>query len=141
MVNVSDVRESLRLRLYTMATDMVIDPIHIVDENSAYTPEVGTPYQQIHLLPIDIEDISLAFDDKTNSRFLFQITLKYPKTIKSDELELQLGYIQERFKRGLVLNINNTTIRILRSVEYANLGEVDERYTYAISVYVDATEV
>lgn len=141
MINIENLQDKLRKHLYTMANDMAIPAVYIVKENTSYTPTEGTPYITLFMMLSYVEDLSIAFDDKTDSRFIFQITLHYPLNISTDEINIETNYILERYKRGTVLTTATDKIRILKTPDFQDLGRQDERNVRAISVIVDVTEI
>ena len=141
MINIESSQDKLRKHIFTMATDMAIPAVYIVTENTSYTPTEGVPYITLFMMHSYTNDISIAFDDKTDNRFIFQITLHYPLNIKTDEVNIETNYILERFKRGLVLDTATDRLRILSTPSFQDLGRQDDRNTRAISVTVDATEI
>lgn len=141
MVNIEATQDKLRKHIFTMATDMAIPAVYIVTENTSYSPTDGVPYITLFLMHSYTNDISIAFDDKTDNRFIYQITLHYPLNIKTDEINLETNYILERFKRGTVLTTATDVLRILTTPNFQDLGRQNERNVRAISVTVDATEL
>ena len=141
MVETTRVRNLLQMHLFSMATDMVIDAVEIAVENEEYTPKSGIPYQAIHLMPTDVEDMSLQFDGVTKASFLFQITLRYPTKSSTNDIETRTVKTMSRFERGTHLTDDITDLRIIQSPVPRVLANDGDRYSTAISIYLYATEI
>ena len=124
-----------------MSSDMTIPQVYIVPDNGAeYTPVVGTPYMESFLMQAGIQDMSIAFDEITNTKFIYQISISYPKNTQTADINAQANNVLERYKRGTVLNTATDKIRILKSGDVVPLPDTDTHISKAISIEVDVTE-
>lgn len=103
------VRQALETRLGTMAS-----PISTAWENMSFTPVVGTPYQQVFLLPAAPENPSLGSSHRREVG-VFQVSLMYPQNAGPGAAQTRALAVQAHFPRGHVLTASTVNVLILRT--------------------------
>lgn len=83
-------------------------------ENSGYTPVVGTPYQAVHLLPADPDDIEMTGALYSEVGIL-QVSLFYPLGAGSAAASARAEIIRSTFYRGASFTSGDVTVTIRRT--------------------------
>ena len=128
-VSLNDVRVATRQHL-----ELISDDIESDWEGQDYTPTNGVPYQSIFLLNGSVEDFSLSFNDSSKSVFILQVTLMYPSSKGTYDIETRANEVITQFNRGLVLSRNGINIRVENTPTVSNLGVIGDREARAISI-------
>jgi len=107
----------------------VIDTVH---ENEDYTPTVGTPYQEVYVLPAEPDNNVLS--GNYQERGIFQVTLKYPPGAGAAAAIARAILIRDAFPRGLSLVKSGITTTIERTPEIAPGGNTEDRYLLPVRI-------
>lgn len=112
--------------------------IATVYEGTQYTPIVGTPYQEVFILPA-LNDNVFIDNSKYISYGIFQITLKYPLSGNaSKDILTRIKLYLDNFKSGDNLVKNGITVNILNTPNVKNLGIDGDRLVYVVSINYQA---
>ena len=121
------VKAALEGQLATIAP--AIDTVH---ENEAYTPKVGTPYQEAYVLPAEPDNNVLS--GNYQERGIFQVTLKYPPGAGAKDAIARAILTRDAFPRGLSLVKSGITTIIERTPEIAPGANTEDRYLLPVRV-------
>ena len=127
-----NVRKALEEYLYTMP-----DLLPTKWENVPYDPSSGVEYQEVNLLRATPDDITLGYEDSSEFRGIFQITLKYPKGKGSKTAEDKAKTIADYFKRGTVITNDDDgvlNVEIRNTPNITTLGVIDDRFIVVVSI-------
>ena len=102
--------------------------------SSAYVPVAGTPYQTVHLLYADSEDLCIT-NDMIKDQGIMQVTLYYPLGQGSKAVETRAQLIRSTFTNALQLTDGTDTVRISKTPDIKNMGQSSDRYIYIVSIY------
>lgn len=102
--------------------------------SSAYTPVAGTPYQSVHILYGDSEDICIT-NDLIKDQGIMQVTLYYPIGKGSKDVEARAKLIKSTFTNALKLTDGTDEVRISKTSDIKNMGQNSDRYVYVVSIY------
>ena len=124
--------ESVRIALETKLNAMS-PALATAWENAPYTPVVGTPYQQVWLLPATPDNSALG-DDYYREQGIFQITLMYPLQTGPAAAIARAELIRAAFKRGTSMTSGAATVIVDRTPEIG-IGRVDgDRWAVPVKV-------
>lgn len=102
-------------------------------ENSPYTPVVGTPYQQVWLLPATPANPTFG-DDYYREQGLFQMTLLYPLQTGPAAAMARAELIRTAFKRGTSMTSGTVTVIVDKTPEIG-VGRIDgDRWAVPVKV-------
>ena len=126
------IRSILEAKLATISPS-----IGVVYENlpsSAYTPTAGTPYQTVKMAYAEPDDPCITNDMTIDSGYM-QVDLYYPISQGSKNVEDRAKLIRSTFTKALQLTDGTDTVRISKTPDIKNMGNISDRYVYVVSVY------
>lgn len=127
-----EIKQAFELKL-----NSITPLIQTAYENTPFTPTVGTPYQELYLLPAYNDNPFIDNSDYI-SYGIFQITLKYPTGKGSKDILDRVKLYLDNLQSGDNLTQNGITINILNTPSVKNMGVIVDRLVYVISVNYQA---
>jgi hypothetical protein len=94
-------------------------------ENTAFTPELGTPYLRPFLLTGEPFQAEIGVDGANRHLGIYQISLYYPALLGVLTLNTMRDSILNHFKRGTVLEYNAFSITIQKAYGGPMMQEQD----------------
>ena len=122
------IRKLLEVQLNTLG------PFATAWENVPYSPQTGTPWQRVNLLPAQTENPTFG-EDFRRPIGLLQVTLFYPLNMGAGAAETRAEAIHNAFKRGTTL-IDGTLRVLIERSPYNGPGFVLEGSWYALPVSI-----
>lgn len=126
------VRQALETRLLAMTPALATVP-----ENGSYTPVVGTPYQQIFLLPAQPDNPTLG-EAYRREVGIFQVSLMYPQNVGPGTAQTRALAVQAHFPRGGVYSAGGVNVLILRTPNIHPGRKDGDRYRIDIDITYQA---
>jgi hypothetical protein len=126
------IRQAFEQRLAALSPN-----ISTAYENAAFTPDNGTAYQQLNLLPGQPDNSTLGSGHYIEVG-LFQITLCYPNNSGPKDAYTQAELIKAWFKRGTSMVDGGVTVNVIRTPAIAPPMQDTDRYKLPISIYYQA---
>lgn len=106
-----------------------IDTIH---EGTTYEPTADKPYQELYILPA-IDRKPFINETTYESRGIFQITLRYPKSQGLGTILTRVDMIKDLLTRKSKLTKDDLTVSLLSSATVRNLGVDGDRLVFVLS--------
>ncbi|MCY0910837.1 DUF4128 domain-containing protein [Massilia antarctica] len=111
----------------------IAPPIDTANQNFAFTPVTGQPYQAPYLLPAEPNNWSLG-DGSRQERGIFQINLQYPPGQGPGVACARAELIQALFHRGASFTKDWVTVQIERTAEIGEGREDNGRWMLPVRI-------
>lgn len=106
-------------------------------DNVDFTPIVGTPYQDVALLPAS-PDNSTQGPSHYKEVGLFQVTLCYPKGSGAGAARARAELIKTHFKRGTTMLESGLRIVVMQTPTISPAFIDGDRYKVPVSIFYQA---
>lgn len=111
----NDIREALTTHLEGMA-----DLPEVAWENMPYTPTTHVPYLAPSVMWAEPTQAEFGTNGMNHERGIYQIACVYPEGQGTEQLNLMMGKLKVRFKRGTTLQANGLTVIVRKCYANAN---------------------
>lgn len=101
-------------------------------DNADFTPAVGTPYQQIHLMPAAPDNPEIG--GLAREQGIFSVRLMYPLGAGPAAAEARAGLIRSTFYRGASFTSGGVTAVIERTPEIAPGRAEEDRWVVPVRI-------
>lgn len=127
----ADIRAALESRLNAMSPSFPT-----AWENAAYTPEIGTPFQWVTLLPAETQNPTFAGigSELAFEQGIFQVSIYEPRGVGSGAAAARADALRDQFKRGLTLTSGGVNVKIARTPSIAPALLEADWYVVPVSI-------
>lgn len=125
--NIVAIRAALEQRLNAM-----VPALATAWENNAFSPVIGTPYQQVYLLPASPDNP--VYGAGWQERGIFQVTLCYPLANGPAAAAARAQLIRDQFLRGLSLTSGGVVVTVDKTPEVGVSATNDTEYRLPVKV-------
>jgi len=120
-MSIATIRKIFHTELATVSPS-----IATVHENEAYSPAVGTPYQEAYVLPAQPDNIEIG--PGYVEQGIYQANLFYPKDKGAGAAITQAALIRAHFPFGASFSSGGVTVNIIATPEIGPARPEDDRF-------------
>ncbi len=102
-------------------------------QGGKFDSTVGVPYQEVYLLPAENENYAIS-EKSYLSKGVFQITLKYPFGVGTNDIESRCSLYVDSFYFNRKITKDGIDIYIDSTPKIVSLGKDSDRIVYAVTM-------